>query len=269
MTIKVSTNVPNLAAAGVTLTVQSLAVKRGKLKSRAAAAKPSGSFVIDAINRHESRPPTHIIVHTTGAGLAARVKAPEKAAWRAAHPEAARSTFGAGVWVYCNANDAAPHVLIGQRGERANLVPEELIAWHVGSAGAQKYGSALWARPKIYQWWRERWAGLTSPRDFGVWSTGSCNAVSLGVEVACPLEDPTGPWSDAAWARLAALVREWSDRYGIPIDDRHVLTHSDVHPVSRTSKGQPWDPGPRQWPGFGELARRISLIDQATPTRAG
>lgn len=246
----------------ITLAATAQLVKKGKAKPRQVRT-PSGSFVIDALNRHEASKPECIVIHTTGGGLAERVRNGKYRGWRQRNPGAGDSTFAAGVWVYCHANDAAPHVLIGQGGELARLIDDELIAWHVGGADSKAYEKPLTGA--AYAWWRARWPDLASPRDLcggRLWRAGTCNALSLGVEVACPLDNPRGPWSEAAWLRLARQVIEWSVRYGIPIDEKYVFTHSDAHPIARTEKGRPYDPGPGQWPGFGVLAGYVEKVLQ-------
>jgi hypothetical protein len=73
------------------------------------------------------------------------------------------------------------------------------------------------------------------------------NGRTLGIELVStpgmePFSDiqlhggPLGPG-------LEGLVRRLAEEYGITVDEDHVLTHSDVCPRSRTTKGgEPWGP---------------------------
>lgn len=193
-----------------------------------------------------------VVIHTTGAGPVRRLTHPTFERWRERHPGAARSAFSAALWVYRNAMKAGPHYVVGQLGQCVQLCPEQLIAWHVGKrdSGAYRLPWGGWVSQET-RWWLKRWNHRKSPRQLAggkLWAGGSCNANTIGIEVVPPEEDTSGPWSDACWSKLGELVTDICFRHDVPCDAQYVLTHSDAHPRSRSTKsGLPWDPGPRQW----------------------
>jgi len=73
------------------------------------------------------------------------------------------------------------------------------------------------------------------------WAKGSCNANVYGVEVVPPLIP--GPWSKAATDRVLDLLGYLTDTFSIPFEEDRIITHSDAHPISRTTRrDKPWDP---------------------------
>lgn len=207
--------------------------------------------------------PQCVVIHTTGSGPAHRVnpdldRTRRFAEWRSQHP-GNRTPVAAAEWVYRYAMTPGPHVLIGQDGSRVRLCPDRLVAWHVGSRGAERYRGTTW-RDEC-PWWVRRWSHLDSPRDLvgaQLWRAGSANALSLGIEVAPPAGSPTGPWSQAARDAVELSVREWCIAYSIPCTRHYILTHSDAHPLARTARGRPTDPGPEQWGGFDDWFRDLA-----------
>jgi hypothetical protein len=201
------------------------------------------------------REPIAIVIHDTGPGPAIRVnpeldRAGKFDRWREQWPSR-RTPFEAASWVYELAMHASGHYLVGQGGECVQIIPEGLVAQHVGGAGSNVYllPAFGWARAE-HRWWRERWPGLSSPRALAggrLWAGGSCNTGAIGIEVAPDRDRPEGPWSDAAWSTLGRLVGDICMRRGIPCTREYVLTHSDAAPRSRTVRGQASDPAPNQW----------------------
>lgn len=190
-----------------------------------------------------------VVVHTTGNGPLKR--------WRDERniPGKTQPTpFLTAVHrTYGQINVNGPHYVVGQKGECMQVCSEKLGAFHVGSQGGATYERVDWLEVK-YEWWAERWPGLDSPRDLAggrLWDNGSCNANTIGIEVVPPLDDAAGGWSQDCWATLRALVVDITTRHGIPLQREYVVTHSDAHPMARTTdKGDPWDPGMRQWAGW-------------------
>jgi hypothetical protein len=224
--------------------------------SPAASEYVVGRAVTGGEARVRAEPPVAVVIHTTGGGPVKRVRDDDFAGWRKRWPEYATSAFLAAKWVYTIASPDSGHYLLGQAGECIQVVPEDLVARHVGAAESKAYADGRWMRPE-YAWWKERWPGLTSPVELAggkLWRGGSCNGASIGIEVAPNEDDPTGPWSNACWAALVTLVSDVCLRNEIPCTRTHVVTHSDAHPIARTSKGVGWDPGPRQW-SWAEYAR--------------
>lgn len=191
-----------------------------------------------------------VVVHTTGSGPITR--------WRneQADPQKRQQTpfLTAVQRVYRMIMTASPHYVIGQRGECIQVCAEERAAMHVGSAGSASYEDPSWISG-MHEWWAERWPELSSPRELAggaLWRGGSCNANTIGIEVVPPEDDPRAAWSAEAWATLKHLVEDIAGRHQVPFERNYIITHSDAHPVSRTTEasGLPWDPGPKQWPGW-------------------
>lgn len=213
--------------------------------------------------------PCATVVHTSGAGVLARATSARHAAWRARMGLREGDTLGAAVALYQRVMDTSGHYVIGQCGTIVQLVPESHCAWHVGGLGSRPYFTrpGTWGRSHRYAWWRARWPGYESPRDLGgghLWdpyrergveialrsgmAIGSCNANTLAIEVVPPLHGARAPWSPEAWESLARLVLDIHGRHRIPLERDRCLTHSDAHPLARTtSAGSPWDPSPSQW----------------------
>lgn len=195
-----------------------------------------------------------IVVHTTGAGVVGR--------WRREgerHNEV--TPFETALRVYQTIMPDGPHYVIGQAGECVQVCPEHLAAWHVGSSLAGAYRSMGWDAETRHRWWLRRWPDLCSPLDLAgghLWDHGSCNDNVLGIEVVPPVDDPRGPWSESAWVTLGKLLRDVSERRLIPFAREYIVTHSDAHPLARTTPaGEPYDPGPRQWGGWDTVAQHL------------
>lgn len=223
------------------------------------------------------RPPVAIIVHTTGGGPARRLTAPQFTAWRK-NVDFPRDTFESAIRIYQSIMIECAHYVVGQEpGQIAQVAPESECAWHVGGKGGGAYSKRFerW-RTADTGWWRDEFPELTSPRELAggelwrpyghavglrvawnqFWAGGSVNANAVGVEVACPLAQPAGPWSDAAWSNLVALVFDIARRHSIPLDRHYIVSHSAAHPIARSANGKPWDPSARawSWDRFAEIA---------------
>lgn len=193
-----------------------------------------------------SHPPAAIVVHTTGAGPVTRF---EDGSQRTRHGW--KCPGDAAAWIYGNVMDFSAHYVIdGEGGQLVQIVPEDHIAQHVGHSEYASFMRGSWSTRET-AWWFERWPGKKSPLELAggkLWTGGSCNRNTIGIEVAPRPGDPRGGWTDAAWDRLVKLLREVGGRYGIPLDREHVISHSDATPHSRsTAAGVPWDPGHSQW----------------------
>jgi hypothetical protein len=210
----------------------------------------------DGSYKERGGPVSAIVVHTTGGGPVRRFEdAKERTKFGYTSP------FDAGVRIYRDLMDAGPHYVVGQlKGEVAQVAPENVIAWHVGSSGAHIYDRKSWSTTAT-KWWPVRWAPLKSPFELAggkLWSGGSCNTNTVGIEVVPPAKDVRGAWSDEAWATLVALVSDIAKRHGVPVDKTHIVTHSDAHPLARSAAGKPWDPPPKQW-SWEAFARTAGL----------
>ncbi len=212
-----------------------------------------------------------IVIHTTGGGVIRRWKR-QKARFREHSP------FDTAVRIYTRIMKASGHYVVGQEGQIVQLVPEHLAAWHVGSRKVNHY-RRNWMRPK-YQWWAEKWSGYDSPLELADgklwqpyhedapvhWRTrwrarhGSCNSNTIGIEVVPPNHDPRSAWSDACWTSLTRLILDIGYRTALPIERQRIVSHSDVHPIARTTRtGHPWDPWTKQFSFETFLDARDSL----------
>ncbi len=227
-----------------------------KPDSPAASEYRVGRAVSGGEARLRKHKPAAVVVHTTGAGPAKRMRSDDFKTWRARWPEYAKTTFDATLWVYTIASPDSGHYVVGQDGRCTQVVPERLVARHVGSSESKGYADGRWMRPD-YAWWAERWPGFVSPVELAggkLWLGGSCNENTIGIEVAPDADDPRAPWSNACWATLVTLVSDICLRHEISCDRTHVVSHSDAHPIARTAKGKGWDPPESQW-SWAEFAR--------------
>lgn len=180
-----------------------------------------------------------LVVHTTGSGPYRRHQEA---------PERFPLPYDAALHIYKHISPYCAHFLVcGESGQISQLVPLDYVAWHVGSKGSWRYKLSAWDKNKGLGWWHTRHPHAKSPRGLlggALWRSGSCNALTVGVEVSPPLAGARAPWSDACWDTLNRLIVTLD----VPRDSGHVFTHSDAHPLARTKKsGAPWDPSPAQW----------------------
>lgn len=213
--------------------IESYASRRGVLRSR-------------------SRDAQGLIIHTTGAGP-----------WKRYYERRCAVPSEAACRLYERSMKYSPHYLVcGETGHTTRINSLGLRAMHVGSSGAWQYRRKGWAVGKDLEWWFRRFPYLASPRKlFGgaLWTQGSANDVSVGIEVSPPCAGPRHAWTDAAWESLDELVSYLTQLLRIPRDTEHVITHSDAHPLKRVTKGgAPWDPGPGQW-RTSDAANRLGL----------
>lgn len=200
-----------------------------------------------------------IIVHTTGAGVLRRFREEGLA-----HEDT--TPLDTAVRIYsrimgASSGFAAPHYVVGQDGRCVQVCRETFAAHHVGAVtefGFRRLAAKrLYALPTVVwsagcKWWFERWPHVRSPLDLAggqLWAGGSCNRNTIGVEVVPPDVDRPSeePWSPACWETLRELLPDISERRHIPWEREHIITHSDAHPVARSTKGRAWDPPSSQW----------------------
>jgi hypothetical protein len=213
--------------------------------------------------------PCAVVIHTAGNGPGRRATEERFEAWRAKYDIPRGDALRCAVTLYTHVMDASGHFVVGQDGTIVQIVPESHAAWHVGGSGSRPYfNDSKCLTDKRYAWWRVRWPGLKTPRELGggrLWDPplkqpgivsrlragmpiGSCNENSIGIEVVPNATDPTLPWSGEAWDAVARLVLDVCARNDIPVRKDHVISHSDAHPLSRTTpSGRPWDPWSAQW----------------------
>ena len=196
---------------------------------------------------------TALVVHTTGSGIIG------KALKANADPLDYAADY------YARPKSYASHYLIGYDGTIVGTVPENLVAYHAGVGKGRRKLYAKgddWRRfiakgrelvdtgePQgRYDDWVERWPGLTSPLE--LLDGPSVNGQTIGLDLLAPLPGERHPTTQIMWAR--ALVIDLVDRYhlgtvaGSSVDELEIpkgvlLRHSDVDPITRSSKRGGWD----------------------------
>ncbi len=195
-----------------------------------------------------------IVIHTTGGGLIRRFhRDAKKKGWQ--------TIFDTALFAYTKLMVNGPHYVVW--GDRCVQVCEErYAAWHVGKkkSGRYRLGQERWLSSKL-EWWARRWPGEESPLDLCgglLWDGGSCNNNTIGIEVP-PWPDARAPWSMETWRTLSDLIVGIASRRNIPLTREHIISHSDAHPLARTtSKGAPWDPWESQW-SWEKFAAMVGL----------
>ena len=174
---------------------------------------------------------TTIIQHTTGYGA-------HLAGLERLHPDQLDLAFAR--WQGKNLK-YKPHLLIGRTGRVFQFAPLRIVAWHTGHRdweGLSPIGQVRWG-----PWWAARYPALTSPLDLPAWAPvdgrRSPNTRSVGIDWLAPR--PGEPYTTEQYEAGAALVDWLCTELAIPRDCRHVVTHSEVHPIDRTRAGKPWD----------------------------
>lgn len=207
-----------------------------------------------------------IVIHTTGIG-------PAKRFHRQAAKNGWRTHFDAAVYLYTRIMTAGPHYVVGQDGEIARVMPEEMVAYGAAARHPWQYRLPNGRWRKKRPWWHERWLPLGIDRpallgqpDFRLYDTrGRINPRAIHIEVVPPAGNKRGEWSDSTWRSLAWLVGGVCERWSIPLDETCVVSHADLCPVERGRPRIPWDPWPEQWSGPESVARIRSLLDTAEP----
>lgn len=139
-------------------------------------------------------------------------------------------SFAAGESVFLNpATQKSAHYGISTAGEIHQYVDESDTAFHAG----------IVVRP---QWL------LLKP---GV----NPNFYTIGIEHA---GRPDDVWPDVQLAASASLIGEVAVRWGIPIDDQHIIPHHFIR-ASKTCPGN--------WLDLKSLMRRVSSAQHSTPAK--
>ncbi len=122
------------------------------------------------------------------------------------HPEAivihiAEGSFSAiGNWFRNPVSQVSAHYGVGKNGEIDQYVAESEMAWHAGNV----------YRPT----WHLLKAGVNP------------NLYTIGIEHAGYANDS---WTDAMYQASANLVRQISQKYGIPLDRDHIIGHREIY----------------------------------------
>jgi hypothetical protein len=140
-------------------------------------------------------------------------------------------------WLIDDKSEASAHYVVSRDGHIVQLVPLHDIAWHSGNANV--------------------------------------NAHSIGIEHVGETYGPDGFTGDE-YRSSARLVAWLTQRYGIPIDRKHIIGHSEVpdpgHPGEFGGSDHHTDPGPHwRWGYYLKLVRRFAhpnALKVATTTLA-
>lgn len=191
--------------------------------------------------KKRTSPVRGVIVHHTGSGLIGRWK-------REAKAKPSLQPLDTAINLYRNILKVSPHWVIDQNGEFFQVCDESYAAHHTGTAGHQVY------RRTVPAYWLNRWQpfGVNSPYGLmggTLWSSGSANNETVGIEVVPNPQNPTGPWSEKCLETLRHMAFAIAERHGFPCDHLHVVGHYDAHPNSRSHAvtQKPWDPWEHQF----------------------
>lgn len=210
------------------------------------------------LDRREPYDIQRVIVHHTGVGILGRfARDKQRFGW---HDPVQAATH-----VYTRIMSSSGHYVIGHHGELIQYVPESWTAWHAGYGNKRKRSlraswfdrwkysrkdaadKPLWLCNERFAWWDLRWykrRGICSPTHW--FPELDVNRHTIGIELlSTPGKAPFHPEQLAALRKLIDRLRLI---YQIPVDEDHILTHSDACPLARTTKsGIPYDPPPDKW----------------------
>lgn len=152
-----------------------------------------------------------------------------------------------------------PHVVIDLDGVARRIAWETQVAYHckIEPAEARLYrlGYDEWSKwvwrnnqPEHvgepfagYAQWRAQWPQLRSPLDLV--TADHPNSCSLGIELQQPEKPGPDIFTDAQYTTARAVIEDWHERFGVPLERRTVLGHYDCSPMRRSTAAGGWDPG--------------------------
>lgn len=172
---------------------------------------------------------THIVVHTTGVSIYKN---------RLDKPDIKPLGLAKGVaWTYQNIMDDSGHFVVAADGI-GQTVPVKYSARHVGGQDHNLYAPIL-KEMWLPQWWHHETDKypLLKESTRRAWKKGSCNAVSIGVELLPP-RTIKGSFDAKTLENAKILLRELLEKYP---QVEYVTTHARVCPTKRTSKNKPYD----------------------------
>lgn len=106
---------------------------------------------------------------------------------------------------------------------------ERTIAWFMNP-------SAQASAHRVIGYYEGQHAQLVDD-DLEAWAAREYNAAYLQVELCQPL--PSSPFSEYQYRTLAALCTYWAQRYGFPLDRKHIQGHEEIPPGEREGKSDP------------------------------
>jgi hypothetical protein len=213
----------------------------------------------DVVDR--TAPVYGVVLHCTGSGIVT------KALKVGADP------LEYAVQYYMKPDSYFAHYVIDFDGTIAQIADEHEKAMHVGFAPAERQAflSGAWESKLSSGYvaaWKARWPGVKSPAH--MFPGPSPNNVYVGMEMLCWQEgcggSPRGVgmlYTSEQHRAAAALCNDIGNRWGLPPSWRsspRMVCHEDVNPLTRTARGQGWDPGVVRrnpsfdWPYFQSLS---------------
>ena len=214
-----------------------------------AAVRAGSPFAASHGKRKE--PVYGLVVHTTGSGVPAKALKNRRGALETA------------VEIYERGPNAA-HYVIAHDGVIAQILPDDVIGWHVGGGAAKReqYLSGAWEQacaPAAVAAWKRAWPGVKSPQH--LFPGTSVNAIYVGVELIPTIKglgtpSPTsgGVFTEKQYLALVALGTDLAQRHGWPAlwaRTPRLVGHEDVGLLDRHDAGGGWDPGTlREHPVF-------------------
>ncbi len=178
--------------------------------------------------KRRRRPPTSIILHTTGYGVGL-----ERIDKRHRKDEDADEA-------YANRLDRVLEYkcefLVGRCGGIYEMTDwSSYFEYHTGSANRKK----LKREPP--SWWRARYPDVASPLSLPAWKHGSPNSDSVGIDLLAPRVRDKSAFKPLQLESAARLVAYLTTEFGVLITDETVLDHSSVDPIGRGNPKGPWD----------------------------
>lgn len=219
-----------------------------------------------------SRRPTILVAHTTGRNLSSI----------AARNNSQDLANGAHQWYVSSGSEYYGHELLAPDCTRAQLCPDERVAWHTGMLPA-KYGADNWRDfayhrtqkriiphnrdpHAVYDWWDARWGRDASPLDLTPNRTRSVNAVSWALDL---LPTESGQYVPEQITLAAHVLAEKCLAFGLTADA--IFGHADLDPLNRgivwknrVAIGRDWDPAIEDFMG---LRRRVAELLEAQECR--
>jgi hypothetical protein len=126
-------------------------------------------------------------------------------------------------------------------------------------------------RQARYEWWLEKHGFDKNPLD--LYPGRDPNQVLLSMEMVVPVERKNrggyrrARFTDRQHDVAAFRAAQMAHAFDWPLDEvrQRMLGHEDVHPVTRTSRKGPWDPGAGTWFDWESFFAKFSVhyVDQA------
>jgi hypothetical protein len=216
-------------------------------------------------NRNARKPahaiPTHIVIHVTGTDDAASVKKlfmskDSVSAHYLVLKDGAIAQFVPDAFRAYHAGIESNARVLYRKGAAVWMRYLKYFSWYTGYPSNAVYLDGdlkpVWDKTEAvfvarqngqawphYQYFSQRWPGLDAPVHFGI--DADPNNYAIGIETLGVGSKSANPavYTPAMYKSLRTLVRDLSERYGIPMEKGRIVAHEDVNPIARFG----WDPG--------------------------